>query len=49
MATQGWHLQKCILGYFTFVKGEPGKYIYRNEWIHKKKLKLLSVFRVDEY
>lgn len=36
MATQGWHLQKCILGYFTFVKGEPGKYIYRNEWIHKK-------------
>ena len=37
MATQGWHFQKNILGYFTFEKGEPGKFIYRNEWIHKKR------------
>lgn len=36
MATQGWHLQKNILGYFTFVRGEPGKYIYRTEWTNKK-------------
>lgn len=33
MAAQGWHLEKPILGRFTFVEGEPGAFIYRNEYI----------------
>lgn len=34
MAAQGWHLEKSILGRFTFVKGEPGAFIYRNELVN---------------
>ena len=33
MAGEGWHLTKCILGRFVFTKGEPGAFIYRNEFI----------------
>lgn len=33
MATQGWHLKKFSLGRFTFTQGEPGSFIYRNEFI----------------
>ena len=39
MAAQGWHLKKFLLGSFTFTKGEPGAYIYRNEFITGKSLK----------
>lgn len=31
MALQGWHLKQFKFIRFTFVKGEPGAYIYRNE------------------
>nr|WP_106779055.1 DUF2812 domain-containing protein [Lysinibacillus timonensis] len=31
MSQSGWHLTKYGIGYFKFEKGEPGKYIYRNE------------------
>ena len=33
MGAQGWHLQKFSFGRFTFTKGEPGTFIYRNEFI----------------
>lgn len=33
MAAQGWHLKKFLLGRFTFTKGEPAAFIYRNEFI----------------
>lgn len=33
MGAQGWHLQKFSFGRFTFTKGEPGAFIYRNEFI----------------
>lgn len=33
MAAQGWHLEKFSFGRFTFTKGEPGAFIYRNEFI----------------
>ncbi|GIN57347.1 hypothetical protein J8TS2_16660 [Lederbergia ruris] len=33
MAAQGWHLKKFFFGRFTFTKGEPGAFIYRNEFI----------------
>lgn len=33
MSAQGWHLEKFSVGRFVFKKGEPGKYIYRNEFI----------------
>ncbi|MCC3359609.1 DUF2812 domain-containing protein [Bacillus sp. REN16] len=33
MAAQGWHLEKFFLGRFTFAEGEPGAFIYRNEFI----------------
>ena len=34
MSAQGWHLQKHFSMVFKFEKGEPGKYIYRNEFIN---------------
>ncbi|MBD8070718.1 DUF2812 domain-containing protein [Bacillus sp. PS06] len=34
MAAQGWHLKKFSLGRFTFEEGEPGAFIYRNEFIN---------------
>ena len=33
MSEQGWHLKKFFTIFFTFEKGEPGKYIYRNEYV----------------
>ena len=33
MAAQGWHLEKLFLGRFTFTKGEPGAFTYRNEFL----------------
>ncbi|MFE8698535.1 DUF2812 domain-containing protein [Cytobacillus sp. FJAT-53684] len=33
MGAQGWHLQKFSFGRFTFTMGEPGAFIYRNEFI----------------
>ncbi|AMX00568.1 DUF2812 domain-containing protein [Rummeliibacillus stabekisii] len=33
MARKGWHLEKFLLGRFTFIKGDPGESIYRNEFI----------------
>lgn len=33
MAAQGWHLEKFSVGRFTFKKGEPGAFIYRNEFL----------------
>lgn len=39
MSAKGWHLEKFALGRFTFTKGEPGKYIYRNEFISEMKTK----------
>lgn len=33
MGAQGWHLQKFTLARFAFTKGEPGVFIYRNEFI----------------
>ncbi|MBY0122117.1 DUF2812 domain-containing protein [Bacillus sp. S/N-304-OC-R1] len=32
-AAEGWHLEKFSLGRFVFTKGEPGTYIFRNEFI----------------
>lgn len=37
MSEQGWHLEKITLGRFVFEKGEPNKYIYRNEFLIDKK------------
>ncbi|MCM3388405.1 DUF2812 domain-containing protein [Ureibacillus chungkukjangi] len=34
MAVKGWNLYSFGLGYYTFEKGDPGQYIYRNEMIH---------------
>lgn len=31
MSQQGWHLEKFSFGKFTFIKGEPGEFIYRSE------------------
>ena len=39
MAAEGWHLEKFFLGRFKFIKGEPGAYIYRNEFIFHMKSK----------
>lgn len=39
MAEQGWHLKKWFLGRFTFAKGDPGSFIYRNEFIIEKSKK----------
>ena len=39
MAAQGWHLEKWFLGRFTFTKGEPGTFIYRNEFLIEKSKK----------
>ncbi|WP_433745859.1 DUF2812 domain-containing protein [Falsibacillus pallidus] len=36
MAAQGWHLKKFSLGRFTFTKGEPGAFVYRNEFVAGK-------------
>ncbi|MFJ7640234.1 DUF2812 domain-containing protein [Peribacillus sp. NPDC097225] len=36
MAAHGWHLKKFSLGRFTFTKGEPGAFLYRNEFIMGK-------------
>ncbi|MGD6855801.1 DUF2812 domain-containing protein [Bacillus infantis] len=33
MAEEGWNLKTFTLGWFTFIKGEPGTFIYRNEFI----------------
>ncbi|MBP2241811.1 hypothetical protein J2Z40_002383 [Cytobacillus eiseniae] len=33
MAAQGWNLEKFSLGRFTFSKGEPKAFIFRNEFI----------------
>lgn len=33
MAVNGWDLEKFSLGRFKFTKGEPGKFVYRNELI----------------
>lgn len=33
MNSQGWQLKKFSLGVFTFEKGEPGEYVYRNEFL----------------
>ena len=33
MAAQGWHLEKWFLNRFTFTKGEPGAFTYRNEFL----------------
>ena len=33
MAAHGWHLKKFSFGRFTFTKGEPDAFIYRNEFI----------------
>ncbi|QBK25073.1 DUF2812 domain-containing protein [Ureibacillus thermophilus] len=33
MAKEGWHLEKFSVGRFVFVKGEPGAFIYRNEYL----------------
>ncbi|SOC06150.1 uncharacterized protein DUF2812 [Ureibacillus xyleni] len=33
MSKQGWHLISFNFNYFTFEKGEPGQYIYRNEML----------------
>lgn len=33
MAQKGWHLEKFFLGRFTFSKGEPGKFIYRSDYV----------------
>lgn len=33
MAAEGWHLEKFSFGRFVFTKGEPGAYIFRNEFI----------------
>ncbi|MGE7602646.1 DUF2812 domain-containing protein [Peribacillus sp. NPDC097675] len=33
MAVQGWHLEKWFLNRFTFTKGEPGAFTYRNEFL----------------
>ena len=33
MSKQGWHLEKFFLYHYTFRKGEPEKYIYRNEFL----------------
>ncbi|MGR6899284.1 DUF2812 domain-containing protein [Rummeliibacillus sp. BSL5] len=33
MAQSGWHLEMFLLGRFTFIKGDPGESIYRNEFI----------------
>lgn len=39
MAAHGWHLEKFTLGRFTFTQGEPGTFIYRNEFIVGKSTK----------
>ncbi|GIN92851.1 hypothetical protein J6TS1_48300 [Siminovitchia terrae] len=39
MSAKGWHLEKFALGRFTFTKGKPGKYVYRNEFISEMKTK----------
>lgn len=36
MSKQGWHLEKFFIGRFTFSKGIPGRYIYRNEYLFDK-------------
>lgn len=33
MGAQGWHLEKFSFARFAFKKGEPGAFIYRNEFI----------------
>lgn len=33
MCAQGWHLKKFATCFYTFEKGEPGQYIYRNEML----------------
>jgi hypothetical protein len=33
MAKEGWHLEKFTTGRFVFTKGEPGTFIYRNEFL----------------
>lgn len=33
MAKNGWHLMKFAFGKFTFQKGDPGAFVYRNECI----------------
>lgn len=33
MCAQGWHLKKFLGCVFTFERGEPGAYIYRNEFL----------------
>lgn len=33
MAVNGWNLEKFAFSRFKFTKGEPGKYVYRNEFI----------------
>lgn len=44
MARKGWHLEKFLLGRFTFIKGDPGESIYRNEFITG-----MSVLEKKEY
>lgn len=33
MSAQGWHMKKFFICFYIFEKGEPGKYIYRNEMV----------------
>ncbi|KOS68834.1 hypothetical protein AEA09_09970 [Lysinibacillus contaminans] len=46
MSAQGWHLKKFFTIFFTFDKGEPGKYIYRNEYVGGKSLMLVAIYKV---
>lgn len=45
MSEQGWQLEKFILGLFTFTKGKPGEYIYRNEYLMDKNKKEREAYK----
>lgn len=34
MSREGWHLERFIVFRYSFVKGKPGAYIYRNELLN---------------
>lgn len=34
MSQEGWHLERFMVIRYSFVKGEPGTYIYRNELLN---------------
>lgn len=45
MSAMGWHLKKFLFIFFTFEKGEPGKYIYRNEYIEGQQSEYLEFLK----